>query len=281
MSEPRRPLVAGLIGWPVYQSKSPIIHGLWLKACGIDGIYARFPVRPAEVAHALRAMDSLGITGVQATMPHKRACFETVDSLTPAAKAIGAVNTVTVLADGKLQGHNTDLAGFLEPVADIDISGRTVTLLGAGGAAAAILVGLAGKGPAQINIVNRSPAGIDRLLADVGGQLGSVRIEPAGWDQLDQLISDSTMLVNATALGMTGHPPLSIDLDNLPDDALVYDIITSPHETDLLKAASRRGLATRDGLAMLIGQAREAFHLFYGQTAPAYCDDAIRQALIA
>jgi shikimate dehydrogenase len=281
MTSAREPLVAGLIGWPVHQSKSPIIHDIWLNACGIDGIYARFPVRAGDVEPALRALDALGITGVQATMPHKHACFEAVDTLMPAARALGAVNTVTVQGDGSLQGHNTDLAGFIEPLGDLDLAGRTVTMLGAGGAAAAVLAGLASKKPERINIINRSASAVDKLLSHAGPSLGSVRIESAGWERADALIRDNRLIVNASALGMTGHPPLVIDLAGLPGDALVYDIVTSPYQTDLLKAAAGRGLATVDGLAMLIGQAREAFALFYGQPAPLDRDTAIRQALTA
>jgi shikimate dehydrogenase len=281
MSETRQPLLAGLIGWPVHQSKSPVIHEHWLKTLGIDGIYARFPVKPGEVEAALRAMGALGIVGAQATMPHKRACFEAVDTLTDAAKSLGAVNTVTVQADGSLQGHNTDLAGFIEPLADQDIRGRTVTVMGAGGAAAAVVVGLASKQPAQINIINRSAIGIDQLLKDVSGALGNITVDHGGWDQVSRMLDGNAILVNATSLGMAGQPPLMIDLSPLPADALVYDIITHPYETDLLKAAARRGLATRDGLHMLIGQAREAFALFYGQPAPTDQDAAIRAKLTA
>jgi shikimate dehydrogenase len=281
MSELRQPLLAGLIGWPVHQSKSPIIHEHWLKTLGIDGIYARFPVKPGDVEAALRAMAPLGIVGTQATMPHKRACFEAVDTLTDAARSLGAVNTVTVQTDGSLQGHNTDLAGFLEPLAVHNIRGRTVTILGAGGAAAAVAVGLASKQPAQINIINRSAVGIDQLLKDVSGALGDIAIDHGSWDQASRMIDGNAILVNATSLGMAGQPPLVIDLSPLPADALVYDIITHPHETDLLKAAKLRGLATRDGMHMLIGQAREAFALFYGQPAPKDQDAAIRVKLTA
>lgn len=281
MNEARQPLLAGLIGWPVHQSKSPIIHHHWLETLCIDGVYARFPVRPGEVEAALRAMASLGIVGTQATMPHKRACFEAVDSLTEAARSLGAVNTVTVQSDGSLQGHNTDLAGFVEPLADRDIAGRPVTILGAGGAAAAVAVGLASKKPAQINIINRSVIGIDQLLKDVSAAIGTIPVETGGWDQAPRLLEGNAILVNATSLGMVGQPALMLDLSPLPDDALVYDIVTHPYNTDLLKAAARRGLATRDGMHMLIGQAREAFALFYGQSAPHDQDGAIREKLIA
>jgi shikimate dehydrogenase len=281
MTEVRLPLLAGLMGWPVHQSKSPLIHEHWLKHLNIDGAYVRFPVKPGDVEAALRSMSALGLVGMQATMPHKRACFEAVDELSPAARALGAVNTVTVQADGSLCGHNTDLAGFLEPLRDIDLSGQSVTILGAGGAAAALVVGLASKKPARITIINRSVGGIERLLKDVGGALDGIEIRTGGWDQVHALIQDSGLLANATSLGMVGQPPLLFDIGSLPPSALVYDIITHPHETDLLKSARRRGHVTIDGMQMLIGQAREAFELFYGQSAPPSEDGRVRDLLLS
>ena len=130
------PLLAGLIGWPVAQSKSQLIHEFWLRRLGIDGHYIRLPVRPGEVARAFRGMVALGFAGVQATMPHKRACYDLVDHHTPAARALGAVNTVIVEDDGSLTGENTDLPGFVEPLQGLDLAGEQVTVLGAGGAAA-------------------------------------------------------------------------------------------------------------------------------------------------
>lgn len=281
MTDAALPILAGVMGWPVRQSKSPLIHTHWLNALGIDGAYVRFPVRPGLVEAALRGMSALGIVGMQATMPHKRACFEAVDQLSDAARALGAVNTVTVQADGSLRGHNTDLAGFLEPLADVTLAGQAVTVLGAGGAAAALVVGLASKKPARITIINRSRVGIDRLLSDSAGSLEGIEVRTGGWDQAQELIKDEALLANATSLGMVGQPPLPLDVGALPDGALVYDIITHPHDTELLKAARRRGLRTFDGLQMLIGQAREGFALFYGQAAPASEDGALRSLLLA
>jgi shikimate dehydrogenase len=281
MIESRFPLLAGLMGWPVHQAKSPLIHEYWLDHLGIDGAYVRFPVKPGEVEAALRSMSALGLVGMQATMPHKRACFEAVDELSDAARALGAVNTVTVQADGSLRGHNTDLAGFLEPLGDTDLSGQAVTILGAGGAAAALVVGLASKKPSKITIINRSAAGIERLLRDVAGGLSGIEICTGDWDQAHALIRDSALLANATSLGMIGQPPLPLDIGSLPESALVYDIITHPHETELLKSARQRGHATVDGMEMLIGQAREAFELFYGQSAPLSEDGPIRDLLLS
>jgi shikimate dehydrogenase len=273
------PFLAGLIGWPVHQSKSPLVHGFWLEKTGIDGHYVRLPVRPGAVEAAFRGMVDLGFAGVQATMPHKRDCFRAVDRLTPIAQALGAVNTVVVQPDGSLLGHNTDIGGFAEPLVGTDLSGQTVTVLGAGGAAAAIIVALASKGPARINLVNRSAVGIDSLLKDVGGSLDGIELVTGDWLKVDQFAKESRLIANATSLGMTGQPDLPVNVASLPDDAIMYDIVTHPHETAVLKAAKARGLTCYDGMHMLVGQAREAFSLFYGVNAPSTYDDELRGLL--
>ncbi len=275
------PLLAGLIGWPVQHSKSPLIHGFWLEKTGIDGHYVRLPVRPGAVEAAFRGMVDLGFAGVQATMPHKRDCFRAVDRLTPTAQALGAVNTVIVEDDGALLGHNTDLGGFLEPLAGVDLSGKAVTILGAGGAAAAIIVGLASKRPARINLVNRSAVGMDSLLKDVGPSLAGIELITGDWSKANDFAGESALVTNATLLGMAGQPELPLQVAALSEDAIVYDIVTHPHETALLKAAKARGLTCYDGLHMLVGQAREAFQMFFGAEAPASHDAELRQLLIS
>lgn len=274
------PLLAGLIGWPVAQSKSPVIHEFWLRRLGIDGHYVRLPVRPGEVARAFRGMVALGFTGIQATMPHKRACFDLVDHHTPAARALGAVNTVIVEDDGTLTGENTDLPGFLEPLAGLDLNGEQVTVLGAGGAAAAVIAGLVQLGARKIAVVNRSPEGTRRLLDDIAATLVGCEVTEAGWDRADALAAQSRLVANASSLGMEGMPPLPLAVDGLRSDGIVYDIITHPHETPLLRAAAARGLRTHDGLEMLVGQAREAFRRFYGAEPPKDGDAELRGLLI-
>jgi shikimate dehydrogenase len=275
------PLLAGLIGWPVAQSKSPIIHGFWLDRLGIDGHYIRLPVRPGAVEQALRGMPALGFTGVQATMPHKRACFDAVDRHTPAARALGAVNTVIVEDDGSLTGENTDLPGFLEPIADLDLSGEMVTVLGAGGAAAAVVAGLVQLGARKLAIVNRSADGIARLMNDLAATVVDCAVISAGWDQAQQLANTSALVANASSLGMAGFPALPLAVTDLRPDAIVYDIITHPHETPLLRAATARGLRCHDGLEMLVGQAREAFRRFYRADPPNDSDAELRALLTA
>lgn len=274
------PLLAGLIGWPVAQSKSQKIHEFWLKRLGIDGHYVRLPVRPGEVARAFRGMVALGFTGVQATMPHKRACYDLVDHHTAAARALGAVNTVIVEDDGTLTGENTDLPGFVEPLAGLSLAGERVTVLGAGGAAAAVIAGLVSLGARQIAVVNRTAEGTARLLDDLAATLAQCQVESLGWDQAQAAADASALVANASSLGMEGFPPLPLRVDSLRGDAIVYDIITHPHDTPLLRAASARGLRTHDGLEMLVGQAREAFRRFYGAEPPKDGDADLRGLLI-
>lgn len=275
------PLLAGLIGWPVAQSKSQLIHEFWLRRLGIDGHYIRLPVRPGEVARAFRGMVALGFAGVQATMPHKRACYDLVDHHTPAAKALGAVNTVIVEEDGSLTGENTDLPGFIEPLQGLDLSGDQVTVLGAGGAAAAVIAGLVSLGARRLAVVNRTAEGTARLLDDLADTVKDCRIVAADWGDAQKLASDSRLIANATSLGMAGMPPLPLAVDSLRADAIVYDIVTHPHDTPLLRAAAARGLRTHDGLEMLVGQAREAFRRFYGAEAPRDADPELRSLLLA
>ncbi len=279
MNSDARPINAGLIGWPVWQAKSPLIHAHWLEKTGIDGHYIRLPVRPGAVEAAFRGMVDLGFAGLQATMPHKRDCFRAVDRLTDTARSLGAVNTVVVEKDGSLLGHNTDIGGFLEPLTNTSLSGQAVTILGAGGAAAAITVGLAGKGVSRIHLINRSAAGIEALLRDIGPALEKADLVTGDWSDAARLARESALVVNTTSLGMVGAPTLPLDPEGFAAGTIVYDIVTHPHDTPLLKAARAAGLPTFDGFDMLIGQAREAFELFFGMKAPAEYDADIKARL--
>lgn len=276
-----RPIIAGVIGWPIHQSKSPMIHRHWLEQTGIDGDYIRFAVAPGKAAEALQAMAGLNIVGLQATMPHKRDCYEAVDQLTSEAKQLGAVNAIVRQADGTLLGHNTDMEGFLEPLQAIDLSGQTVTILGAGGAAAAITAGLASKKPARMIIVNRSLASIDAMLSHIGPSLDGIDVRLLGWDEIDSAIAETALVANATSLGMADHPPLRLDLTKFDRTTIIYDIVTNPSETALLCEARACGLRCFDGIDMLIGQARSAFALFYGAEAPQSEDETLKAMLRA
>ena len=259
---------AGVIGWPIAYSKSPIIHRFWLQALGLDGDYSRFAVRPDQVGRALKALPALGFAGVNVTVPHKLAVMAHLDRIEPDAQAIGAVNTV-VVEDGRLVGTNTDMAGFLEPLHGLPLGKAAV--VGAGGAARAILLGLQRHGVRHVTLMNRSVDRAAELLCSLGVTGHAVSLETP--------LPPVDLLVNASSLGMKGQPPLRLDLSALPNDGIVYDIVYAPLETELLRAARTRGLRAIDGLEMLIGQAAIAFERFFG-AAPPRGRDAELKALL-
>ena len=269
------PASAGVIGWPVAHSKSPLIHRFWLGRLGIDGDYGRFPVHPDSLGTAVAALSALGLRGINVTIPHKVAVMAHLDTIEDSALRAGACNTVLVGDDGRLHGHNTDISGFAEPLAGRSLAGRPAVVIGAGGAARAVLLALAEIGCAPIELRNRTPGKAQALAEELGV---TANIAP-----LDAPLPAAALLVNASTLGMAGQPPLVLDLTPLPTGAVVYDIVYAPLETPLLAAARARGLATIDGLAMLIGQAAVAFERFYGASPPrdAASDAALRALLTA
>lgn len=266
------PPVAGVIGWPISHSKSPLIHSLWLNVLGLDGHFIRLPVAPEGLGQAVKALPALGFRGVNVTVPHKQAVMEYLDELTESARAIGAVNAVVVQPDGRLVGHNTDVTGFITPVRDLGLSGRPACVVGAGGAARAVLSALKTIGVSDVRIINRSIDKAEELLSHFGLD-GAVY----SFDQQAKALKDAALVTNTSSLGMTGQPPLEIDLAPVADDAVVYDVVYAPLETDLLAQARRRGLRTIDGLEMLVGQAADAFRLFYDAEPPR---DAASEALL-
>lgn len=257
---------AGVIGWPVAHSKSPVIHRFWLEALGLDGDYSRFSVHPDRLGDAIRALPALGMAGVNVTVPHKMAVIPLLDALTPMARSIGAVNIVTVAEDGHLEGDNSDAAGFLEPLAGRRFDHAVV--VGAGGAARAILAALAPR-VGRITVLNRSVARADALLAELGVEGAARGLEPVA--------PPCDLLVNASALGMAGQPPLDLEIAGQP---LVYDIVYAPLETPLLRQARTMGCETVDGLAMLIGQAALAFRAFFGAEPSRARDGELRALLV-
>jgi shikimate dehydrogenase len=260
---------AEVIGDPISHSKSPLIHNFWLGKLGIDAEYRRCHVKAEELADyfAQRRQDAAW-RGCNITVPHKVAALTEVDSVGDAAKTIGAINTVT--SDrGKLFGHNTDCAGFLEPLGDRHF--EVVTVIGAGGAARAVLAGLASRGAQWVSLQNRSLDKAQALLAEFG-LTGCAA-------PLGEEVRLAELLVNTSSLGMVGQPELPPVEQYVADGGLVYDIVYAPLETRLLKAARARGLATVDGLSMLIGQAAAAFELFFGQPAPRQHDAELRALL--
>ena len=262
---------AEVIGDPVAHSKSPLIHNFWLGKLGIDAEYRTCHVRPEELADyfAQRRTDAAW-RGCNITVPHKVSALALVDRLADEAGAIGAINCV-VQGEGGLTGHNTDCAGFLEPLGErlFDVA----TVIGAGGAARAVLAGLASRGVKFVSLQNRSIGKGEALLAQFGLK-GCV--VPLGSE-----VVTAQLLVNTSSLGMAGQPPLPLGQLHVADSGTVYDIVYAPLETALLKAARARGLETIDGLAMLIGQAAAAFHVLFGQPAPRQHDAELRALLTA
>ncbi|MBB5704789.1 shikimate dehydrogenase family protein [Sphingopyxis panaciterrulae] len=265
---------AEVIGDPIAQSKSPLIHDFWLDALGLVGRYARAHVKPEGLAAyiAERRADP-DWRGCNITMPHKQAIMDLVDDPGDIRGTIGAMNTVVRQPDGALIGTNTDAAGFYAPLAELDLAGAPVIVVGAGGAARAVLFALARAGVGFVTMIGRSPLKAMGLLATFGLKGGTAA--------LDAPLPPAALLVNASSLGMTGQPPLDLDLSSLPGEAIVYDLVYSPLRTGLLGAAEARGLDTVDGLDMLIGQAALAFELFFGAAPPEGRDEELRALLTA
>lgn len=258
-----RARLAGVMGWPVAHSRSPRLHGFWLRQYRIDGAYLPLAVRPDSFAAAVRALPLLGFRGTNVTVPHKEAALAAMDRVTDSARRIGAVNTILVDSEGRLEGWNTDGFGFLESLRaqrpGWQATAGPAVLLGAGGAARAIAVALADAGAPEIRLVNRTVERAERLAREIGGPF---RI--FGWPDRAAALAGAALLVNTTILGMTGQAPLDLVLDRLPPEAVVNDIVYAPLETPLLAAARGRGNPTVDGLGMLLHQARPGFAAWYG-----------------
>lgn len=255
--------LAGVIGWPVAQSRSPVLHGHWLKQYGVSGAYLPLPVQPERLPDAIRGLRALGFSGCNVTIPHKLAVLKLVDQVDPVATRIGAVNTVVVQDNGMLSGFNTDAYGFLASLRDVrgDFKASTgpIVILGAGGAARAVVVALLDDGATEIRLANRTKERAQELAC-----IDPARIGVIDWDDRNAVLDGAALLVNTTSQGMVGYPPLDIALDALPKAAAVCDIVYNPLETPLLAAARRRGNTAVDGLGMLLHQAVPAFEAFYG-----------------
>ncbi|UCH76073.1 MAG: shikimate dehydrogenase [Rhodospirillales bacterium] len=268
--------LAGVMGWPVSHSRSPLLHGHWLERYRIDGAYVPLPVPPGRIETALRALPVLGFRGVNVTVPHKEAALEMCDELDPLARRIGAVNTVVVGEDDRLIGSNTDAYGFIENLRR-NSGWRTgpapVVVLGAGGAARAVCVALLDAGAASLTIVNRTRLRADFLADELGAGVDAV-----DWDQRHATLEGAMLLVNTTSLGMTGQPALNVDLAALPADAIVCDIVYAPLETPLLAAARARGNPVVDGLGMLLYQAQPGFEAWFGVRPEV--DQALRRVML-
>jgi shikimate dehydrogenase len=255
--------VAGLLGWPVAHSRSPVIHNHWLAHYGIAGRYVLFPVPPEKLEPAVRGLGALGMRGCNVTTPHKQAIFPLLDRVDDLARRIGAVNTVVVEKDGTLTGFNNDGNGFLQSLRDADPKWRPdsgpILVLGAGGASRAVVASLAAQGAREIRVCNRTP----EKAHDIATAIGAV-VKVVPWDQREDALDGVAALANATSLGMDGKSPIEISLDRLPRHAVVGDLIYIPPETPLLAAARARGNVTVNGLGLLLNQARPAFNAWFG-----------------
>ena len=255
--------LAGVMGWPVAHSRSPVIHNHWIAEHGLKGAYVLLPVQPVQIESALRSLPVLGFAGCNLTIPHKVAALNVVDRVDPLAQRIGAINTIVVEPDGSLTGKNTDGYGYIQSLRDAQPAWKANTgpavVLGAGGAARAVIVGLIDSGASEIRLTNRSWAKAHDMAQEFGGP---VRAIP--WEDRHDALAGAALLVNTTNQGMHGEAALDLRLDKLPEHALVSDIIYVPLETPLLEAARLRGHMTVNGLGMLLNQARPAFAAWFG-----------------
>lgn len=270
--------IAGVMGWPVGHSRSPRLHGFWLKRYGIDGAYIPMAVKPEHAAEAMRALPKLGFAGCNVTVPHKETALAVADSVDAFARRIGAVNTLVVGADGSIAGSNTDAPGFLANLMQEAPAWQprraAAVVLGAGGAGRAVAAALVDAGAPEVRVVNRNLARAETLAREIGGP-----IKVMGWADRAAALGDAGLLVNTTTLGMTGQAALDIALDALPREALVNDIVYAPLETELLRRARARGNAVVDGLGMLLHQARPGFEAWFGVTPQV--DEQLRRHVAA
>jgi len=256
-------VLAGVMGWPVAHTRSPAIHNHWIAQYGLKGAYVQLPVQPQNLEAAIRGLPALGFAGCNITVPHKVNAMQLMDTLHPAARRIAAINTVVVQSDGSLLGVNNDGIGYIQSLRDAQPDWRgdagPALVLGAGGAARAIVVGLLDEGVPEVRLCNRTQDKA-QALKDAFGD----RVTVIPWAERNSAMAGVRLLVNTTTQGMHGQPALDVVLDDLPAGALVSDAIYIPLETPLLAAARQRGHQTVNGLGMLLNQARPAFQAWFG-----------------
>jgi shikimate dehydrogenase len=278
MSDSNRFKLAGVMGMPIFQSRSPIIHNHWIALHGIKAAYGHFPVQIDQVESAIRGLSALGLAGCNITLPHKVKAMALMDHLTPMAQRVGAINCIVVQADGSLHGHNNDGYGYLQSIRDEKPDWRAdagpITLLGAGGAARAVIMALIDAGAKEIRLLNRTRDKAQELAA-----LNPTVVKVHDWSERHAALAGAAMLINTTNQGMYDQPPLDLVLDDLPGTALVSDLIYVPLETPLIKAAKARGHVAINGLGMLLNQAVPAFEAWFG--VKPVIDAALRQKILA
>lgn len=278
MSESQQFKLAGVMGMPVFQSRSPILHNYWIRKYGLRGAYGHFPVQVENIEAAIRGLSALGIAGCNITQPHKLMAMKLMDKLSPMAERIGAINCIVVQPDGALHGFNNDGFGYIQSLKDIQPHWRAdagpITVLGCGGGSRAVVISLLDEGAQEIRLINRTRAKAEELSA-----ANPAVVKVFDWSERHAALDGAAMLVNTTNQGMYGQPALDIQLDALPTSALVSDLIYIPLETPLLAAARTRGNVTTNGLGMLLNQAIPAFEAWFG-VKPEITDE-LRQAILA
>jgi shikimate dehydrogenase len=258
-----RILLAGVIGWPVHQSRSPMLHGHWFKEHGLNGYYMPLPIKPDDLETALRGLPALGFSGVNVTIPHKQTSMPLMAEIDAVGRGIGAINLIVVRPDGSMTGSNTDAYGCITNIRQTQPDWRADTgpmvVIGAGGASRTAIWAFADAGVNEIRIVNRTHERALQVAKDLGGPCKVYR-----WEERHDILDGAALLVNATNQGMIGQQPLDLRLDKLPRHAIVYDIVYNPIETPLLAAARLRGHPVIPGLGMLLNQAPPAWKAWFG-----------------
>lgn len=263
MAQTDRFLLAGVMGWPVMHSRSPMLHNFWFAKHGLAGTYLPLAIEPGKLGPALRALHPLGFAGCNLTIPHKQEALKIVDSIDEVGKRIGALSCITVRPDGSLFGNNNDCYGYIENIKQSQPEWRAdkgpIVVFGAGGGSRAVCYGLAQEGAREIRLVNRTFARAAKIAEEFGSPITALP-----WEQRNDAIDGAVMIVNTTSQGMVGQPSLDISLAKLQADALASDIVYTPLETPFLKAARERGNRTINGLGMLLHQARPAWKSWFG-----------------
>jgi len=263
MSEaPSRFLLAGVMGWPVMHSRSPLMHNFWFRQHGLAGTYVPLAIEPSGLEAALRSLRPLGFAGCNLTIPHKQAAMGAVDTVDEVARRIGAISCVTVQTDGSLAGTNNDCFGFIENLKqaypDWRADSGPAVVLGAGGGARAVCYALMKAGTKDVRVINRTLGRAQNLADEFGSPLTAM-----AWAQRNDALTDAALIVNTTSQGMVGQPPLDIQLGAAPSSALAYDIVYVPLETPFLATARNLGLRTVNGLGMLLQQGRPAWKAWF------------------
>lgn len=255
---------ACVIGWPISHSRSPLIHGYWLKQHGIDGSYTRQPVEPASLAAFIGDLEAAGYVGCNVTIPHKEAVFRFINWADESTERLGAINTV-YLRDGNILGTNTDGEGFInslrQTAPNIEFANKRALVLGAGGASLAVVNAILQQGVSEVAVANRTREKVEQLRKRFGQQ-----IIPVDWDDAADQLGECDLLVNTTSLGMRDQPSLELDLSRLSSRAVVADIVYVPLRTQFLVDAAARGNTVVEGLGMLLHQAVRGFSLWFGVT---------------